>query len=449
MNLEKLRELRAAAFAKCESIKNKAETEQRTLTDEERTSFDEALAEVDRLDADIKRAEQFEQRAAANPQPQQRRPNPDTGTVTVHDNREDAPFRSFGDQLIAIRNAAEDRTAIDPRLRRYDLQQSQVRAAAGLNETVASDGGFLVMTDVASGLTESAFGESRVWSEADDANLTSNANALKLHGIDETSRVNGSRSGGVQAYWQGEADTITATKPKFGEMELSLKKLTGLCYITDEAMEDAGVIEGVTRRAFTKEFAFKLDDAAMRGTGAGMPLGIMNAGCVISVSKETSQAANTILYANVSKMRSRMFPGSYLNAFWFVNIDCMPQIEQLAIPVKNVAGTENVGGLPVFVNGNASNTPFGMLLGRPIVPIEQCETVGTTGDIVLADMDYYQTISKGGVKSAVSIHVKFLTAESAFRFILRADGQPKLKSPVTPYKGTNTLSPFVTLATRS
>jgi hypothetical protein len=37
----------------------------------------------------------------------------------------------------------------------------------------------------------------------------------------------------------------------------------------------------------------------------------------------------------------------------------------------------------------------------------------------------------------------------AFRFMLRIDGQPTWKKPLTPYQGSVTKSPFVALATRS
>ena len=57
------------------------------------------------------------------------------------------------------------------------------------------------------------------------------------------------------------------------------------------------------------------------------------------------------------------------------------------------------------------------------------------------------TITKGGMQAASSIHVQFVTDETAFRFVLRLDGQPLWHSALTPYKGSDTLSPFVTVAT--
>ncbi len=71
-----------------------------------------------------------------------------------------------------------------------------------------------------------------------------------------------------------------------------------------------------------------------------------------------------------------------------------------------------------------------------------------TGDIILADLTQYLLIEKGGVHAATIIHVQFLTDETAFRFVLRANGEPLPNSSVTPYKGSNTISPFVTLAAR-
>jgi hypothetical protein len=46
------------------------------------------------------------------------------------------------------------------------------------------------------------------------------------------------------------------------------------------------------------------------------------------------------------------------------------------------------------------------------------------------------------------MHVAFLTDEMTFRITYRVDGEPIWNAPLTPYKGANTLSPFVTLQSR-
>jgi len=152
----------------------------------------------------------------------------------------------------------------------------------------------------------------------------------------------------------------------------------------------------------------------------------------------------TINYENVTKMWSRQFADSWPEAVWFINQDCIPQLQKLAVPV----GT---GGAPVYVPpGGASASPYSSLFGRPVVPIEQCQTLGTKGDIYLTNFARgYKAIDKGTMKQDLSIHVRFIYDESVFRFVYRVDGQPVLAKAITPYKGSNTLGHFVCLATRS
>ena len=47
--------------------------------------------------------------------------------------------------------------------------------------------------------------------------ISSNANSVKLNGVDETSRAS-TRFGGVLAYWLDEAGTKTESKPKFRQI---------------------------------------------------------------------------------------------------------------------------------------------------------------------------------------------------------------------------------------
>ncbi len=53
------------------------------------------------------------------------------------------------------------------------------------------------------------------------------------------------------------------------------------------------------------------------------------------------------------------------------------------------------------------------------------------------------------IEEASSIHVEFLADQMVLRFIYRVNGQPAWSQPLIPFKGANTLSPFLTLATRS
>jgi HK97 family phage major capsid protein len=150
-------------------------------------------------------------------------------------------------------------------------------------------------------------------------------------------------------------------------------------------------------------------------------------------------------------MMARMPAQSYARSAWLINQDVVPQILKAGFAVTTVAGAAaGAGALYLPPNGLAANTPYGFLLGRPIVVTEACATLGTVGDVILADLSKYLTVVKaGGVRSDTSIHLFFDQNTTAFRFVLRIAGQPWLSAPIARKNGANTLSHFVTVATRS
>ncbi len=426
MNMKKILEMKAKredARLKAMAVLNKAEAEDRFLSEEEQKDIDKYEEEIRAWDESIGRAEKL---LAIEPEDRSTE-KPEVKPTPAKDNEK--RFASFGEQLMAAYRAAMPGGKVDERL--------STRAASGLNETTPSDGGFLVQQDFVTELLKRTYETGILASKVKKIPISTNANGMKINAIDEDSRANGSRWGGVQTYWEGEADELTASKPKFRQMELSLKKLTGLCYATDELLQDAAALEAVIRQAFAEEFGFKIDDAILSGSGEGEPLGILNSGAIVTVAKETSQT-DTITVENLIKMWNRLWSRSRANAVWYINQELEPYLYTLKI-----------GDKPVYIPaGGLSEKPYGTLFGRPVVPIEQCSAAGEVGDIILADIGQYLLIDKGGIKSASSIHVRFLYDENVFRFIYRVDGKPIWTKPLTPYKGSATVSPFVTLAKR-
>ena len=106
--------------------------------------------------------------------------------------------------------------------------------------------------------------------------------------------------------------------------------------------------------------------------------------------------------------------------------------------------------LPTGVNpGGIQVSPYGTLLGRPVIVSQHANTFSSAGDVLLADLSYYQTITKaGGLQTATSMHLYFDADLTAFRTTFRMDGQSKIAAPITPAKGNTTLSPFVQLGAR-
>ena len=428
----------ARLYKKVGDIDAKCVVENRDPSESERSLKKELMDGIDELHDIVltqERQERMQKALDAPTGPPLTQPGP--SKITQEERNKDR-FGTFGEQLAAVMRAGMPGGHVDPRLR-------NVRAASGLSESVPSDGGFLVQQDFSGELLQQVFETGVLASRCRRVQISGNSNSIKINGIDETSRVT-NRSGGILGYWEEEAAQKTASAPKFRKIELNLKKLIGLCYATDELLEDAAALEGVIRTGFASEFGFLLDDAIVNGVGAGQPLGILNAGCLVSVTKETGQKAATIMAENIIKMDSRLFPSSNTNAVWLINQNTKPQLYTMSLSV----GT---GGIPIYMPaGGLSGQPYSTLLGKPVLPIEQAATLGTVGDIMLVDLaGGYILAEKGGIKSDMSIHLRFNYDESVFRFVMRVDGQPIRAAALTPYKGGagSTQSHFVALETRS
>lgn len=353
-------------------------------------------------------------------------------------------YASIGEQL---RDVATVATA-NPTTATYGEARERLgkvqAAASGANKTVPEEGGFLVEQDSATMLDKGAIATGLLSQKCFNVTCSGDSDGLKLKLMDESSRANGSRFGGMQVYMKSEEDTVTATKPKFREAEWSLKDCMGIFYATNDLLRNASKLTAVVNKWFPMEFGFKIDDQIVRGTGAGQALGIVNSGCTVTQAIETGQvrATTPIMYENIAHMYARLLSSSDPNAVWLVNRALLPYLMLMSVAV----GT---GGAPVFLPPNgAAGQPYMTLLNKPIIPIEQCEAPGTASDIILADFNEYLLLTKGGIETAVSMHVRFLYDEMTFRWIYRFDGAPIRNKVLTPFKGgsTATQGPFVALA---
>lgn len=358
------------------------------------------------------------------------RPIGDTESKVGEPDGGTARFKSLGEQLKAV-HSFEATHSLDVRL----------KAPSGMSEGAGAEGGFLVQQDFADGIIKRSYAMGQILSRCKKLPISGPSNSIKLNVSAESSRAS-TRWGGILGYWLAEAGTKTASHPTFDQLVLSLKKLAVLTYLTDELLEDIPALNAYCTEGATEELTFKLEDAIINGTGAGQPLGIIGAPCTVSVAKQGGQVADTLVTENIQKMWARMWGPSRINAIWLINQDIEPSLNTMTLAV----GT---GGVPVYMPaGGLSQQPYGTLMGRPVVPCEYCATLGDTGDILLVDLSQYLIIDKGGPTAASSIHVKFVYDETAFRWVYRVDGQPLWKSALTPYKGSNTLSPFVKLDAR-
>ncbi len=356
-------------------------------------------------------------------------------------------FRSLGEFASAVHNACTLNATVDSRLVRND--------ASGANETTGADGGYLVPPDYAAGVIDLIQEQSILLPQA--RRVTIAGNRLIEAYLVESKRDDGHRHGGVLAYWKGEAQQYKASKPTFGERTTQLDKLTVICPVTEELLMDEPAIESTLDTKVAQEFAWKADAAIFGGSGSGsMPLGMVvpttNA-ALVTVDKESGQAAGTVNVQNILKMWNRMPAQCRANAKWYINQDLELQLMQLMMGTDTVATSDSgvtvsFGG-PLWLPAGAYGNENGKLLGRDVIPLEQAAAVGAVGDIAFLDATQYLIVERAGINKQTSMHMYFDTDEVAFKFSWRVGGRPDWMTAITGANSTIARSPYVALAARA
>jgi HK97 family phage major capsid protein len=448
----KIDELQAEAKELVESVDGNEDD----LSAENMDRLEEIYAEVDELarKAKIKRrlAEDADGRRSA-------------GRRTVPDRRPAAPRRAESVPAQA-RNPEDMRThgfasfgdfAADVgaayRYKRESALEHLTNAATTYgSESVGGDGGWLVPPEFSAQIWQKVNGEGSLLELC--APFTTSRNSLSFPKDETTPWDN---SAGITVYWEGEGGTGTEAKPKFEIGTARLNKLMALVKVTEELLEDASGLDSYLRYWTPIKMQARLNTAVVRGNGVGKPLGIINHGSIITVSKETSQDAATIIFPNINKMWSRLYAPCRRNAVWLINQDCEPMLNGMAfIPAATQPGgstTMLTSYVPIYMpSGTIQGSPYGSLMGRPVMPMQPCSTLGTIGDIILTDLSQYMALRKAqaaGIRVDTSIHLHFDQAVDSYRFIFRVTGQPMWNSTIAPENGNNTLSWAVVLETRS
>lgn len=268
--------------------------------------------------------------------------------------------------------------------------------------------------------------------------------SLHYPAIDFTTEV-GEVWGGMAFYWMDEGGTIPSTDALFASIELVARRLAGAAVVPNDTMKDGPALETWLRSSLPKGIRDFEDRAFIKGDGVKKPLGGLHASnpALIVADDETGQSSG-ITWNNVLGMFSRLLPESYDNAHWVITPDAIPEIFTMALPV----GT---GGSAVMVGpGGGAERPAMTLLGMPIKWSRKAPaTLGTQGDISLVDWRYYAIGDRQDVRVETSEHAQFLQDNTVFKVIERVDGQPLLKSELTPENNGPTLSAFIQLETRA
>lgn len=437
-SLEELQAKMVELHEQQESIRASADKEQRRLSEDEITRLEALADEFDQVDDEVKARQRVmaQKEKLAKPSPRKVPPTdlPDangrqriTGGDAVGATRGSWGFRSIGEfaKVVASGDARSD-----PRI--------QAAATTYGNETTLADGGYAVPPDFREKIVKKIAGEDSLLARTDQQTTSSDRITVPL---DNTTPHQ--ETGGIQAYWDNEAAAMTPSKPALEQLEVKAHRMTALVPVTEELMADAPQLSQYLPGKVADKFTSKLNKAIIQGDGVAKPKGLLLAGSKVTVDQEAGQDAGTIVFGNITKMWSRLHASLRAGAVWLANQDIEPQLYGMTVP-----GTQP--SFPAYLPpGGLSGAPYGMLMGRPVIPQEFCKTVGTEGDLILTNLSSYLTVQKvGGMRSDVSIHLYFDQNIVAFRFVIRIGGQSWWSNPMTRAEGNNTLSNIVTVETR-
>lgn len=348
-------------------------------------------------------------------------------------------WKSMGEMATAVYRATFRGNA-DPRLQTFhdgsepgtkQNAQGWVESQKDLIENVGASGGFLVPIEQRAELLQVPGPELVVRSRATVVPMR--RRQIQWPTLDQTNTTAGRPAwyGGVLAKWTEEAASKDETEPVFKQINLVAHKLVTYTEASDELLEDSAVsLEALLAQLFRGSIDWYEEDAFIVGTGAGQPLGVINAGATFIQARAAAGAIGLVDIINMLEH----FHGS--NPIWLISRSALPSIMQLNGP----AGNPSYVFMP-----NARDGMPGTLFGYPVFWNEHCPILGSQGDIGLYDFKMYLVGDRQATTIDASKHYRFQYDLTAWRAVHRVDGQPWLTQPIYEKDGTTQISPFVIL----
>lgn len=302
-----------------------------------------------------------------------------------------------------------------------------------LVESIGASGGFLVPTEMPNQFLQ--------WTDTGDNMLVESRatvipmmrRAIQIPALNQGGTTAGQPHwwGGVLAKWTEETGTKQETEPTFRQIELVAHKLVCYTEASDELLEDSAVsLEALLNSMFSGVTKWERQNAFINGSGAGQPLGIINAPATIALNPA---AANALSVNDLARMLES-FQGT--NPVWFFSRRWMAELLQLNGPASH----------PSYVFMPSARDGFpATLLGYPLFFVEQMPGPGSKGSVGLFDWSKYLIGNRKAITIDTTKIFKFQNDITSWRCVSRVDGQPWLNLPFTWSDGTTQTSPFVIL----
>jgi HK97 family phage major capsid protein len=322
------------------------------------------------------------------------------------------------------------------------------------SERVPSEGGFLVpetlRAQVMAYMTTAIVRPRATVVEMDSPRL-----GIPL--LDNPSQASGKQAlGGLTFSIVEVGETIPATNPALGRLVLEARKIAAyLQGVPNELTDDAaGAMGDLLARVIALGLAWFEDDLFIfNGTGAGEPQSLANGGAALAVNRGTS---DKVLVADIAAMLTGLHPAALqagltpglTHVRWLISSAALPQLLELYLNTGgSTAGTDITPATTSewFQFGDGHDIgPSG--LGLPASITDHQPALGSTGDVMLADLSQYVISDRLTMTVEQSKDgAGFIKDTSNFRIRSRVDGRYWIQSQSTTEAGA-AVSPVVVLA---
>lgn len=352
----------------------------------------------------------------------------DAGYYSDEGGSADVEAKSFGDFLLAVKR--NDTTRLG-------------KVYKAMTEGSGTAGGYLVPEEFLPGLLEAAAMSTIIRPRATVINVGTDAGHIPALDQQTTPTAGVGQTafaGGIVGGWAAEGSAGSSTDAAFKQIEYNIKKIAAYTTVSNELLADSAMsIDALLSRLFGTAVGAIEEMSFLRGSGAGAPLGMLNAGCAIGVAPDTNNAFG---FDDAIEMISR-FKGVGGQPIWIGHISLLPDLGKYFPKAYNSTGTQlpHVGNASAFIQPREAIP--GSLLGYPLFWSEHMPSAN--GDaIMLVDPQAYVIFDREPVRVAFSEHVGFTSDNGTFRVTKRLDGQPWMSGAITLGGPTAlTVSPIV------